>query len=34
MELEEAIPDGKYLYFIARDDCTNLAITNPVIINR
>ncbi|WP_029233174.1 CehA/McbA family metallohydrolase [Butyrivibrio sp. VCB2006] len=34
MDIEETIPDGNYLYFIAKDDCTNLAITNPVILNR
>ena len=34
MDIEEAIPDGNYLYFMAQDDCTNLAITNPVIICR
>ena len=32
--LEETIPDGNYLYFMALDDCTNLAITNPIIISR
>lgn len=32
--LKETIPDGKYLFFMAQDDCTNLAITNPVIISQ
>ena len=34
MNIEEAIPDDDYMYFVAQDDCTNLAITNPVIISR
>ncbi len=32
MNIEEAIPDNNYLYFQAEDDCTNLAISNPVIL--
>ncbi|WP_026517566.1 CehA/McbA family metallohydrolase [Butyrivibrio sp. MC2021] len=34
MELTENIDDysdSNYIYFLAKDDCTNLAITNPVI---
>ncbi len=29
--IKETIPEAKYIFFIAKDDCTNLAITNPVI---
>ena len=30
--IKEPAPDGNYLYFMVQDDCTNLAITNPVIL--
>ncbi len=34
MSLSEAALDDNYMYFLAKDDCTNLAISNPVIFVR
>ncbi len=34
LNLKEAVPDAGYLFFMAEDDYTNLAITNPVILVR
>ena len=34
MKLEEAPLEDNYMYFTVMDDCTNLAITNPVIFVR
>ena len=30
MSIQEAALDDKYMYFTAQDDCTNLAISNPI----
>ena len=34
MSIKEAALSDNYMYFTAEDDCTNLAITNPVILCR
>ncbi len=34
LSLSEAALDDNYMYFLAKDDCTNLAISNPVILCR
>ncbi len=34
MSLNEAALDDTYIYFVVQDDCTNMAISNPVIVSR
>ena len=34
ISLQEAALDDNYMYFTVQDDCTNMAISNPVIFCR
>ena len=34
MSFSEPVQNDNYMYFMVQDDCTNMAITNPVIICR